>query len=458
MSIKSNIKLLNFLIISLLSNKKYNLIIIVIFFKYICGYTGNISNNLNFKYSYKRLNTLSKDINNNKYNCVYNINDPLCERCIPYTHFKSSAMCYNCSNHIQFCKYCSYDKGCEECYNTHKLYSTSIDLYISCIEKRVKCSSTKKILTRFNEKIEICYEDIEDLNNDDSSISYENNYLIILVIVIVGSLLTTIVIICFITCILKKYFNKNTKKRKNKAVYNLNHNKCSICGKCKNELLKSNVSLNEENKLNCDGILCNLCIDIAKENCLKGEYVNCVECKKLVIWFVSKDKEEISINDNVCNNKNIIESSNVNNIYINQLNSNTIALKNSDLIKKEINNNCIDISKNNNTAVNNINNSNLTSKRKSILSNNKTTNVDKEIVYNCNINKYSNNHMSLDDNDNNCVVCFKKNPNAVIPCKYKPLHKLHDKCLADFYHSYYNKCKNNAKLFLCPICRSDLIV
>ena len=50
-----------------------------------------------------------------------------------------------------------------------------------------------------------------------------------------------------------------------------------------------------------------------------------------------------------------------------------------------------------------------------------------------------------------CAVCMKLKPDAVIPCHYRPKHKLHRHCLAMYY-----KKNEGDKEMNCPICRGEI--
>lgn len=191
------------------------------------------------------------------------------------------------------------------------------------------------------------------------------------------------------------------------------------------------------------------------KNDLKCKSINYTENK------INKDLGLMKLN--VINDHEKVE--NIKN-YDNKKNADVYLKKK--ITNKGISNKEVDRLKNENDNSNNIADNNLALEENINVSNSNNNNKSKNNNLE-NINTHSNlnqNQYCTNNNNNNininkvkkkeketCVVCFRRNPDAVIPCDNKPKHKLHKRCLADFYFS-----NNNSSKFNCPICRSELCI
>ncbi len=96
------------------------------------------------------------------------------------------------------------------------------------------------------------------------------------------------------------------------------------------------------------------------------------------------------------------------------------------------------------------------------IENNNDNNNIPQTDHRLNINSDNNGSVGVENrieiiNEDNCVICLKNTPitTAIIPCLNKPKHKLHDKCLGDFYNAFY---QNTKKELVCPCCRTKVEV
>lgn len=439
-------------------------------------YNDELTNYYKTIYEYKQENQI---------NCKFNNNDPSCETCLPYTHFKkyNTSSCMSCKLLYPDCEYC-FVNGCEICAKGYKLFFDMFRNPLCQLDNDdTKCFGNVNWISRFNITNNSCLTTkFSDKEDSDKSTSWFSILMIIIAFIISS------IILGYIFCIKKRNLIISPS-----SFVNVSHNFCSMCGKhpkkerpiqennvitnvnnnailegliVENENSDNNyISENNNNnnlnlevnnntnrnriindsernmvnndyKLNCDGFLCEECEIEAELNLKSGNYPKCKFCKLTIIWYINEDnftdsknsENSIKVNDNIKTNNVFSEE---NKSEVKQSNDIVKISK----ISREYEKNDKEKEVNNNTEENN----NDTDKKEKI--------SDEKVI---------NGNIKLDEKMDSanleiCAVCMKLKPDAVIPCHYRPKHKLHRHCLAMYY-----KKNEGDKEMNCPICRGEI--
>lgn len=422
--------------------------------------------------------------NQNQKSCVYKESDINCNECLPYTHFRfRNSTCSNCQSIFQNCLNC-FTSGCEVCKEGYALYTNLNSNNIpQCAMKNesYNCELSQDYPARFNNLVSVCVL----LNNIPVKIGTYNGFTIGLVVVIC---------ICVSGSLIYFFCRNRQRFKEEQKIYQ--HDFCSLCGKVNiEEYLKEKVknntpninniyysegatsnrnNLNQNNsglisnfnsnnnlsnekeadvRLNCGGFLCLSCEKNQIELFKTGNYCSCLTCGHTVIWYIIVEEDEKEENNNQVLNNNINnaiinDTSNLNdNLRMQNVDANN-DISNIKPIKHEV------VKDKTLRDYEDINSSVI------VIEDNKFENeikTENKIIENnfCKTNNHDvfNNVIKEEKQKEMCVICIKENPDAVIPCQFKPMHKLHRICLAEFYKS--NEFKND-KLMQCPICRGNI--
>ena len=448
----------------LLSKLNKTLLIFLVFYKLLSIYNVSIKNCL-----------------------IYNSQNNVCSKCNKeYFLTDNNYYCLKCDQYIESCIECSSNKLCSSCnydYILINILNQNSSINLASDSDNYELKNNLKLYVQSiienthntdNESIETmcmhCTTAIEknlckkDCSNNlckpcsnkvlkDNKINYTcKNYSSKSNIVIYYSVIggTLFLIYGF-------YPNKKrTMARIKSAFVNIHLLKCCNCK-------SSNILNFKEYVTNCKGYLCKDCYFKTKDNCNTGVYFKCCYCYLYVICFVDfinkKEKlykeepnvEKDCIDKITVNSKNII----INNTPIEtKLNIKTDININNDKINDVVVYNNSNIIKENNNNISEVYN---TTNRKELLSESKIKN--KKLIE-CNIEssdknclnnnikkenyKVSNKNSSLVKDS--CSICLEEDPDAVIPCKYKPRHKMHKYCLSNYLSSNYNSC---------PLCKTN---
>lgn len=336
-----------------------------------------------------------------------------CHQC-DLGYFSESGTCKKCSAQNDNCIRCDSATNCLSCnydYMINKINnSTSTCLYCSDAISNNFCKSDCT-----NESCLPCRDYSLNSSTGLSTYSckaYGSSFPSFWIYIIVGAA----VIMIYLLFPRKKlpFFNRN-------KVIAIHPQKCSMCS--------ADYVINcDEYFTNCKGYLCEPCYLLTKDSCKTGIFNKCLFCDSLIICFVDYEgKKEKEFNAKVKCESPDQQDKAEKATRLSEFDSNHILQVQPKLCDKRENN----------------------SESNALKIKNEESSTIRELII---VGKPEEAKQVSGDDDQSklesCVICLGTNLDCVIPCKSKPLHKVHKYCLVELLKKKFTKC---------PICKSDIV-
>lgn len=356
-------------------------------------------------------------------NCLqYDDSSGDCIRCAN-NYFLKENKCITCTSTIPYCSSCTNSTYCTSCYldyiiNQPQAYATNCIYCDDAIKNSIcdqRCSQSKCLP---------CSESVWD-SDLKSAVTNCKSYETTFPVYAYYAIAVAIVLILYLMYPRKKVFKITSEN----MIFPLHSKKCIYC-------LEDDIICPEIYQTNCKGFLCERCYNLVYESCATGNYLKCCFCKSLIICFIDYDnKVEVPYKT-----KKIIE-------------------KESNYLKQNATNNACNARLLEPAIIAPVTTPKISIEQKidseQALKDYKLSSssrvpfqpneVNDRIEFKENIE--SNKILNDSFNQDECSICLGKGLDCVIPCKCKPLHKLHKFCLVEYINKGYKDC---------PLCKSQL--
>lgn len=348
--------------------------------------------------------------------CKTTSSNGFCEECESNLYFLVGRECKSCSDLLENCLKCSII-GCEECYGDYTL-TTDLNMIkseIICTKNSRKCDRTITYINSERKSMNLCvveYNFFYSFSEDFLSATFT------IVSLAIGIPCFIIYVVMIIVCIVKICRRENQirgSRPLDREQLKKKHITCSICGKRRRRSSNSKKLLKEVGNLNGNNNI--------EENQNRNDYE------------IIPNNSPLQQPENTAANRSPEVNAQLN---LNQDSAEILPCQGFLCYL------CVKVAEENlKTGV----------YPKCVHCNERVIwfyDADAERVAEESVNQPEevlNSSINRDDQDK-CIVCFKRNIDSVIPCANKPRHKLHRECLMRFL--------KDSRHGGCPICRTNL--